>query len=316
MKKYKIKVGSDFSGVGAFNQALLRSGIDYDEIFACEIDKYSRQTFIYNYGEPNYYPLNVYDRIIPDQSLDIYMTSPPCQSFSLAGNRAGKDDERGILFFNSYEFILKNKPRYFIFENVSGLLSHDNGKTFSEWINLLGGKSSNGHIKIFNYPGALPYHIHYKIINAINHGVPQNRERIFIIGIRDDIDNNFNFPRDENLKIKATDLLEDLVDDKYFLSDKMIKYISTDRRGNRKLIIDKEIVSCITCSLRKGQRSTQDNYFMSNGRIRKITPLEAFRFMDFPYTFKFNVSDSQAYKQAGNSIVINVLSKIINNLIK
>ena len=78
-----IKVGSDFSGVGAFNQALNRLGINYEEIFACEMDKYARNTFILNYGEPQYYPTDVYEREIPTESLDVYMTSPPCQSFSM-----------------------------------------------------------------------------------------------------------------------------------------------------------------------------------------------------------------------------------------
>ena len=82
-----IKVGSDFSGVGAFNQALKMLNIEFDEIFACDMDKYARKTFIHNYGEPKYYPENVYHRIIPEESLDIYMTSPPCQAFSLAGKR-------------------------------------------------------------------------------------------------------------------------------------------------------------------------------------------------------------------------------------
>ena len=77
-----IKIGSDFSGVGAFNQALMRLGIEYEEVFACDMDKYARQTFIHNYGEPKYYPTNVYEREIPKESLDIYMTSPPCQAFS------------------------------------------------------------------------------------------------------------------------------------------------------------------------------------------------------------------------------------------
>lgn len=85
-----INVGSDFSGVGAFNQALIRLGISYNEVFACDMDKYARQTFIHNYGEPGYYPENVYDREIPFESLDIYMTSPPCQAFSLAGKQKEK----------------------------------------------------------------------------------------------------------------------------------------------------------------------------------------------------------------------------------
>ena len=137
-----IKIGSDFSGVGAFNQALIRLGIKYNEVFACDMDKYARQTFELNYGKPKYFPTNVYDREIPKESLDIFMTSPPCQAFSLAGKRMGKEDKRGILFFNLLEFIQENKPRYFIFENVKGLLSHDKidknvvyGRTFQEWIN-------------------------------------------------------------------------------------------------------------------------------------------------------------------------------------
>ena len=111
----KIKVGSDFSGVGAFNQALNRLGINYEEIFACDRDKYARQTFVHNYGEPKYFPTDVYERQIPAESLDVYMTSPPCQAFSMAGRRLGKEDKRGILFFNS----LKISP--ILYSIVSGL---------------------------------------------------------------------------------------------------------------------------------------------------------------------------------------------------
>jgi DNA (cytosine-5)-methyltransferase 1 len=133
----KIKVGSDFSGVGAFDQALKRLKIDYQTIYACD-----------------------------SESLDIYMTSPPCQSFSLAGKRLGKDDKRGVLFFNSHEFIQVNKPRFFIFENVKGLLSDDNGKTFSEWVAMLGGKSVNGNPVLFPYEDSVPYHLYWKVLNA------------------------------------------------------------------------------------------------------------------------------------------------------
>ena len=220
-----IKVGSDFSGVGAFNQALMRLGIDYKEVFACDMDKHARQTFIDNYGEPEYYPTNVYNRVIPVESLDIYMTSPPCQAFSLAGKRLGKDDKRGILFFNSLEFIQTNKPRYFIFENVKGLLSDDNGKTFSEWVNLLGGKSVNGNAVLFAYEESVPYHIYWQVLNAKDYGVPQNRERVFIIGIRDDVDNNFRFPIEEHLTKRLKDVLEEEVDEKYFLNKKMLDYL-------------------------------------------------------------------------------------------
>lgn len=452
----KIKVGSDFSGVGAFNQALIRLGIKYKEVFACDMDKYARKTFIHNYGEPDYYPENVYDREIPTESLDIYMTSPPCQAFSLAGKRLGKDDKRGILFFNSHEFIRVNKPRYFIFENVKGLLSDDGGRTFNEWVNMLGGKSVNGNAVMFPYDDAVPYHIYWKVLNAKEHGVPQNRERVFIIGIRDDADNTFRFPAEEFLTKRLKDVLEDDVDDKYFLSDKLINWITKHREKRssshkyplgqndigacilarygkngaedpyvkvksatskgyeiaedgdsinysvpnsetRRGRVGKQIAQTLDTGCNQGvfigayrgrnpdnlnDRSKGANYqqtleinengtsntistvqkdnvviqlnlskesggqqpyqqnrvYDSNGicpalnagqetwggnaitmpdsySIRRLTPRECFRLMDFPDDFDFSVvSDSQAYKQAGNSIVVNVLYKIIKNL--
>lgn len=259
-----IKVGSDFSGVGAFNQALMRLGIEFIEVFACDMDKYARQTYVHNYSEPPYYPTDVYHRAIPTESLDIYMTSPPCQAFSIAGRRLGKDDKRGILFFNSLEFIQLNNPRYFIFENVKGLLSDDNGKTFSEWINLLGGKSVNGNTILFPYEDSVPYHLYWRVLNSKDYSVPQNRERVFLVGIRDDSDNSFRFPMEERLTKRLKDLLEQDVSDKYFLSDKMVNYISKDKSGNDNLVVNREIANTITCEVKKMQRSVQDNYIDIN----------------------------------------------------
>jgi DNA (cytosine-5)-methyltransferase 1 len=356
-----IKVGSDFSGVGAFNQALNRLGIKHNEIFACDMDKYARQTFIHNYGEPKYYPTNVYEREIPKQSLDIYMTSPPCQAFSLAGKRLGKNDKRGILFFNSLEFIQINKPRYFIFENVKGLLSDNGGKTFSEWVNYLGGKSVNGNPVIFPYLDSIPYHLYWKVLNAKEHGVPQNRERVFLIGIRDDLDNNFRFPIEEHLTKKLKNVLENEVDQKYFLSDKMVNVLT---HHNNPIIKNKtpENSACIhagyfkmggrdqqylkinSATLKGYETATEGDSInfsvpnsetrrgrvgkqvaqtldtncqqgvLNNYKIRRLTPRECFRLMDFSDSFTWPVSDSQAYKQAGNSIVVNVLYKILKNL--
>ena len=354
-----IKVGSDFSGVGAFNQALIRLNVNYKEVFACDMDKYVRQTFIHNYGEPEYYPTNVYEREIPKESLDIYMTSPPCQAFSLAGKRLGKNDKRGILFFNSLEFIQINKPRYFIFENVKGLLSDDGGKTFSEWINYLGGKSVNGNPVIFPYSDSVPYHLYWKVLNAKEHGVPQNRERVFLVGIRDDSDNNFRFPIEEHLTKRLKDVLEEEVDDKYFLSETAINGIlNTKFQARANTIQEKEYVDCLMAcdykspksikvksntlkgyeeaiegdsinfsvpnsETRRGRVGKQIAQTLDTGcqqgvindyKIRRLTPRECFRLMDFPDTFTWLVSDSQAYKQAGNSIVVNVLYKILKNL--
>ena len=226
----KIKTGSDFSGVGAFDQALERLEIEQDKEFACDMDKYARQTYILNFGEPKYYPKDVYDREIPKESLDIYVTSPPCQGFSMAGKREGS-----ILFFNSHEFIKKNKPRFFIFENVKGLLSHEGGKTFQTWYDYLGGKTINGNAVIFPHSESVPYHIYYKVINAKQHNIPQNRERIFIIGIRDDEDNSFRWAKPEHLKKRLKDVLESDVDEKYFLSDRMIKgFIKSSQKHEEK----------------------------------------------------------------------------------
>lgn len=374
--KDKLKVGSDFSGVGAFNQALIRLGVDYEEIFACDMDKFARDTFIANYGEPKYYPTNVYDREIPSESLDIYMTSPPCQAFSVAGKRLGKEDKRGILFFNSLEFIKVNKPRYFIFENVKGLLSHDKdnkkekiGKTFNEWIDYLGGKSVNKVPVLFPKNDSVPYHLYWKVLNAKNHGVPQNRERVFLIGIRDDEDNKFDWPEEEILQKNLSNVLEKEVDDKYFLSQKSIEHLifhkeKHDKKGTGFGVKLKD-ENCIASTLRaNGALCPTDNHLKVNSatikgyeeatigdsinfsvpnsktrrgrvgkkvaqtldtacnqgtlvedRIRRLTPRECFRLMDFPDTFTWNVSDSQAYKQAGNSIVVNVLYKILKNIL-
>jgi DNA (cytosine-5)-methyltransferase 1 len=264
-----IKVGSDFSGVGAFNQALMRLGIDYDEVFACDMDKYARETFIHNYGEPKYYPKDVYEREIPEESLDIYMTSPPCQAFSLAGKRLGKDDQRGILFFNSHQFIKTNKPRYFIFENVKGLLSDDNGNTFQEWVNMLGGKSVNGLPVLFPYKDSVPYHIYYKVMNAKKHGVPQNRERVFIVGIRDDQDNHFRWAKKEYLSKKLKDILEHEVDDKYMLSEKAKNHLLKKQDFNKFKIFDDESESSNTNTARFNKVSNDNPFIKIKSATKK-----------------------------------------------
>jgi len=332
-----IKVGSDFSGVGAFDQALIRLGIKHETIFACDMDKYARQTYIENYGEPSYYPTDVYERKIPQDPLDLYMTSPPCQAFSQAGSRLGKEDKRGILFFNSHEFIQKNKPRFFIFENVRGLLSHDNGKTFQEWLNFLGGKSINGLPVLFADENAVPYHIYYKVINSKNLNVPQNRERVFIVGIKDDKDNVFQFLKDEPLTTKLKDVLEKEVDKKYFLDEKKVNEMLLNTNNSESIKIksanskgyevategDSINFTRLHSETRRGRVGKQiaqslecisNQATLKQDTIRRLTPRECFRLMDFPETFTWSCSDSQAYKQAGNSIVVKCLEKIIAKL--
>ncbi len=367
-EKITIKTGSDFSGVGAFDYAIERvaknKGFNHERVYACDWDKYARITYAHNHGEPTYYPEDVYEREIPKESLDIYMTSPPCQSFSLAGKREGKNSDKGVLFFNSHEFIKTNKPRFFIFENVKGLLSDDNGRTFQEWLNYLGGKSVNGLPMLFKDENAVDYHIYWKVLNSKKHGVPQNRERVFIIGIRDDQDNGFTFPKEEHLTKKLKDVLEDDVDDKYFLSESAINSIILNSDNLQKSKVNPEVASAlqtpgnacgvykgmtaisIKSATKKGFETATENDSINfsvpnsetrrglngkevaqtldtscnqgvkvNSKIRRLTPRECFRLQDFPDLFDFSVvSNSQAYKQAGNSITVRVLELILLKL--
>lgn len=312
-----IRVGSDFSGVGAFDFAINRvakqKGFEVKNVFACDWDKYARKSYLANHDAPEYYPHDVYERDIPEQPLDIYMTSPPCQGFSLAGSRKSKeDDKRNILFYNSHEFIKKNKPRYFIFENVRGLMSHETGNTFQEWINLLCGKSINGLPVLFPHDESVPYHVYYAVLNTKKiANIPQNRERVFIIGIRDDSDNNFRFPKEQPLKIKLKDILEDNVDEKYVVNYNK-KYDDIIKQS-----LNQNFSTCIDASYYKGFGVRQGKcrqVVQYKNKVRRLTPRECFRLQGFKDDFKFVVSNSQLYKQAGNSITIDVLEKILNNL--
>ena len=399
-----MRVGSDFSGVGAFEQALKRLKIDYNTVFACDLDKYARQTYLENNGDPDYFPNDVYDRDIPAEPLDIYMTSPPCQSFSLAGSRKGEQDNRGVLFYNSHEFIKANRPRYFIFENVKGLLSDDNGKTFQRWIDYLA-KSVNGQPVIFPHDQSVMYHVYYRVLNSKDFGVPQNRERIFIIGIRDDKDNYFRFPKKEYLAKKLKDVLESEVDDKYYLSESAITTLNKHNNSANGFKFETNKLIAKTIRTAVGKQGTEDNYIKTHSlyprssttgkggtrhltkedgtayaidtgnsqaiemkilvskevrtkeskekrkatgtndfrgkklefrkqdymnaittshtkdhlikqaKIRRLTPRECFRLQDFPDSFTWTCSDSQAYKQAGNSITVGVLEKLLNKLL-
>ena len=413
----EIEVGSDFSGIGAFDYALLRNNKKTKKVFACDMDKFARKSYVYNHGTESdkqileteecifidncyynefinknaikptkedwikvkqieekvarsfsfYYPWNVYSRLIPEKSIDIYMTSPPCQSFSLAGKRKGKDSENGILFFNSHEFIKINKPKSFIFENVKGLLSDDKtdskdefGNTFKEWCNMLGGKSVNGNPVIFPFENSVPYHIYFKVLNSKKHGVPQNRERVFIVGIREDEDNFFTWPKEEHLTKKLKDILENDVDEKYFLSENAVNRLCNNDSGFGSVPKDGNDVASTICAsdykiargmnvlkvksaTSKGYETATENdsinfthpdsktrrgrvgkevaqtldtscnqAVIDNFRLRRLTPRECFRAQDFPDTFKFVVSNSQLYKQAGNSITVRVLELILS----
>jgi len=224
-----MKVGTDFSGIGAPEMALKYLGIDFESEFACEIDKYARQSF-----EQLHKPKTFYNNITTRnhkevEQLDLYVAGFPCQAFSTAGKRKGFEEARGTLFFNVAEFILINQPKVFVLENVKGLLSHDKGNTFQTIVDILsnGGGTQNGQISLDVFEDGLGYHIYWQVLNTKDYGIPQNRERIFIVGFKDF--REFSFPKPMELKLRLGDMLQDnpksfnLIDG--FNSFNKIKYI-------------------------------------------------------------------------------------------
>ena len=262
-----MKLGTDFSGIGSPESALKRLNLEVDEVFACEIDKYARKSFneLHN-------PSTMYEDITTRNhsevpQLDLYVAGFPCQSFSLAGKRGGFEDTRGTLFFNVAEFIKENQPKCFILENVKGLLSHDNGRTYQTITDVLtnGGGTLNGQIGLDSIDNGLGYHVYAKVLNSKDYGIPQNRERIFLVGFKEF--REFRFPKKMELKLRLKNLLENEVDDKYYLSDKMIKTITTPSGGDwnsGKMSFNTDIAKCIRANTHKMGRADTDNYIISH----------------------------------------------------
>ena len=368
-----LSVCSDFSGIGSFDAALKRLEVKSNNLFACDIDKHVEKSYHAN-NKPNAWFTDVYERPIPPEPVDIYMTSPPCQTFSVAGLREGEIDGKGLLFYNSLEFIRQNKPKSFIFENVKGLLSVDEGNVFTKWIDKLGGVSVNRIASGLTADSdAVPYNIYYKVLNSKNFGVPQNRERVFIVGIRADIESTFSFPSGKPCTSILVDVLESGVEEKHFLSEKRLEGLKKHKTRHDskkggfgfKIKGGKDISNCIMAG--PAGKSNTDTFFYDtakivamldskfessdriygtdgisptlttmqgggqepkilcegddNQKIRKLTPLECWRLQgftdkEFIAAQSSGVSDNQLYKQAGNSITVNVLEAILENVIE
>jgi len=254
-----MKLGTDFSGIGSPESALKRLGLEVDEVFACEIDKYARKSFneLHN-------PSTMYEDITTRNhsevpQLDLYVAGFPCQSFSLAGKRGGFEDTRGTLFFNVAEFIKENQPKCFILENVKGLLSHDSGRTYQTITDVLtnGGGTLNGQIGLDSIDNGLGYHVYAKVLNSKDYGIPQNRERIFLVGFKEF--REFRFPKKMKLKLMLKDLLQDNAENKYNLSCKAVAKI--ERHNNKSLQND------ISNTIHAG-------YYKQGGRDQQYIPVD------------------------------------------
>ena len=212
----KLKVLELFGGIGACSKALERLGIDYEIADYVEIDKYAVKSFNAMHNT-NFEPQDIctWDK---DIDVDLIMHGSPCQDFSLAGKQAGGDEGSGTRSSLMYETIIiveKLKPKYVIWENVKNIISKKHKHNFDNYLMRM---------------GELGYTNYYQVLNAKNYGIPQNRERVFTVSI---LGNEiFEFPPKQELKLKLKDMLEDNVDEKYYLSDKMINYISAKGTAN------------------------------------------------------------------------------------
>lgn len=264
-----IKVGTDFSGIGSPEAALKRLNIPHHNVFACDIDRYARQSFL-ELNSPDLFYDDITTRDYEEvPELDLYVAGFPCQSFSIAGKRGGFDDTRGTLFFNVAEFIKINQPKCFILENVKGLLSHDNGRTYQTITDVLtnGGGTLNGQMGMDTIDDGLGYHVYTQVLNTKDYGIPQNRERIFIVGFK--YYRDFRFPKKMELKLRLKDLLENEVDEKYYLSDKMIKGFKKGDRGHK--YKSKDINGIANClDTKEGNRRT--NNYTSDVRCHSLYP--------------------------------------------
>lgn len=291
-----MKVVSLFSGLGGLDKGFMDTG--YDIIWANDFDRFAVQTYRANFGDHivpgdiNEIPLED----IPD--CDVLIGGFPCQPFSMMGQQRGFEDTRGTLFFRIAEIISDKiekgkKPKAVILENVRSLMTHRNGETYREIHRVL--------------QDVLGYKVFKDILNSADFGVPQTRNRTYIVCF-DNQAADYLFPEAQKLQKTLQDLLEHDVDSKYYLSDRILPTILSNGTGGyqAKSEIDLKIARPLCATMAKMHRACQDNYVTQNGRIRRLTPRECARLQGFEDSFVIPVSDCQAYKQFGNAVTVNV----------
>lgn len=302
-----------FAGIGGFRMAMQNLGGKC--LYTSEWDKYSKKSYSRNYGEIPFGDITNDDTkaYIPD-NFDVLCAGFPCQAFSIAGKKGGFEDTRGTLFFEVAEIIRTHRPRAIFLENVKGLRGHDKGKTLATILNVL--RNDLGYF--------IP---NPDIINAKYFGVPQNRERIFIVGfINEEEARNFSYPEQNDEVLPIESILEkDVVSVKYYLSTQYFDTLKKHRqrhegKGNGfgyQVIPNDGIANAVVCGGMGRERNlvfddrltdfkpvTKIKSEVNREGIRKMTPREWARLQGFPDNFKITVSDVQAYKQFGNSVAV------------
>jgi len=299
----KIRFIDLFCGIGgfrvAFEEVCQKTDIKADCVFSSDIDTFCQDSYTVNFGEPPHGDITqVNEKDIPDH--DILFAGFPCQPFSIIGQMKGLNDTRGTLFFDIARIIKAKRPKSFILENVKQLVGHDKGQTLKVILQSL---------------KELGYHVQYSILNALDYGLPQKRERVLIVGHLEPI--LFTFPDPIRPYKPLTEILENNVDKKYYASD----YIKEKRHERHKSSYypsiwheNKSGNICsypFSCALRAG---ASYNYLLVNGE-RRLTPREMFRLQGFPDWYKIVVSDGQARKQAGNAVPVNMVKAVVQKLL-
>lgn len=294
-----------FCGIGGIRIPFEK--LAYKCVFSSEIDNFARITYEANFREiPSGDITKIPKENIP--SHDILLAGFPCQPFSNAGLKKGFMDTRGTLFFNILEIIKYHKPKVVFLENVKGFKSHDKGNTFSTVKTLIENEG---------------YNFYYEVLNSKNFGVPQNRERIYMIAVLKQFnESEFEFPKFD-IKTKLGDILENNVHDKYTISDKL--WEGHRRRKEQHKLKGNGFGYCIFNENSEYTSTLSARYYKDGSEIlieqpfknpRKLTPRECARLQGFPEDFKIVVSNVQAYKQFGNSVSIPVIEALSEKIKK
>ena len=367
--KTRIQLGTLFSGIGAIEQTFLKMGLLHDIVFACdngereiaqsreEIDRvledvaddekeavirelylakgenFMERSYKANYEiapERFFQDIRFLDGEKYKGEIDIIVGGSPCQAFSCNGKRGGFEDTRGTLFYEYARVIKESQPKCFIYENVKGMITHDHGRTWETIKNVF--KELNYDIYIHRKSGGMES----PVLNAADYGIPQNRLRLYVVGIRKDIhiDSPFVFPLPQKLKTTVNDyLLKEQIPAKYYLGRKGFEFVTTHPTRAK---VGSPIMNCQKATQQFNwngdfifepldpQKHTPEilakayigEFKGEQGVIRMFTPRECLRLMGFPDSFKIVVNDNLMWRQAGNSIVVNVLESLMKQLIK
>lgn len=353
-----IRIATVFSGIGAAEEAIKLLKVDAQIVFACDngerylketkeeieatlpgednpvareeaVRELYRKTKRENFVEKSYqanhhiHPSRWFQdvRFLPGKQfkgkVDLFVGGSPCQSFSTYGKKAGLNDARGTLFYEYGRLVQEIQPAVFIYENVKGLRSHDNGETWRKMKEIFEG---------------LNYDISEAILDSVHYGLPQYRQRMFVVGIRKDVPHApFSFPQRKRLRKKVPKYLEANVPDEYYLPEKGFNWVTDTVRNDNKARCNREIIGCQTAvqqvnwsgdfRIEPPKPSHRNNPSiwigswngMKEAVARRLMPCECFRLMGFK-KFRIVVPDRAAYRQAGNSIAVPVIQAIIQSI--